>query len=92
MIKGVNKRIIEVKETDSRMFDSVLLFVNPAYSNADGYRLKKEADRIIQNFAGAMTVSLCENPSKKPKTKKRYPIAFALGIVLGFVTAFLIFK
>lgn len=94
MIKGVNKRIIEVRETDSRMIESALLFVSPAYCSCDEARLKKEADRVIQRFGSAMGKEVCtvENLTYKnqPKNKKRYPIVFLSGIVIGAVISLLI--
>ncbi len=95
MIKGVNKRIIEVRETDSRVFESALLFVSPAYCSCDEARLKKEADRVLQRFGSAMNneVGKTENLSYKtaPKNKKRYPIVFLSGIVIGVILT-LLFK
>lgn len=95
MIKGVNKRIIEVKETDSRLFESALLFVSPAYSSADEARLKREADRVIRRFG-----TLANQPhfmggytqKQKSVKKNRYPAFFLAGTLLGFVIAVIVFK
>ncbi len=50
MVKGVNKTIIEVNQTGSRYFERVLLFVSPAYGQADSGRLAAEADRLLRQL------------------------------------------
>lgn len=92
MIKGVNKRIIEVRETDSRVFDSALLFVSPAYCGSDESKLKKEADRVLSVFEKAMNNEACniQAVKVKKKHKKGYPIAFLSGILVGVLFAFII--
>lgn len=70
LIKGVNKRIIEVKIKGSRLFDHAwLVFRNGDVANETGEKdIVAEANRII-----------CEVGAKEKK--KRHPILKAIGIL-----------
>ena len=71
LIKGVNKRIIEIKINGSRLFDHAwLVFKNGEVANETSERdIVAEANRII-----------CEVGAKEKK--KRLPILKAIGIVV----------
>ena len=71
LIKGVNKRIIEVKIKGSRLFDHAwLVFKNGDVANeTDEKDIVAEANRII-----------CEVDAKEKK--KRHPILKAVGILV----------
>ena len=45
MVKGVNKTIIEINNTESEYFDKILLFVKANYGN-DKARLDREITKI----------------------------------------------
>ncbi len=47
MVKGVNKTVIEVNNTGSKMFDRVVFYVNPSYSNLS----TKNLNSAIKNFS-----------------------------------------
>ncbi len=50
MIKGVNRRIIEVLETGSPCFDRAIFFVKNDFGEQDEKSLQKEARRIIKQY------------------------------------------
>ncbi|MCI8497319.1 MAG: hypothetical protein HFE85_03580 [Clostridiales bacterium] len=49
MLRGVNRQIIEVNETDSRYFEKAILFVRPGCDEKEG-NLQKQARQLIDNL------------------------------------------
>lgn len=49
MIKGVNKRIIEVLNPEDRYFEKVILFLSPTVK-ADDYLVQKHASEYLQTI------------------------------------------
>ena len=72
LIRGINKRIIEVNDTGSDMFEKVLFFVNVNCDYSDK-NLEKEAKRIIgeyfidENNQNIGYLRYTENKNKKIK-------------------------
>ena len=58
MIKGVNKQVLEVTNTENPYFEKIIFFVKPEYGNEDRAKLKKEAE------------SLAKTAGKPPKSRK----------------------
>ena len=71
MIKGVNKQVVEVRETDSDYFESVLFFVNPKYYGMSEGKLKEKAQTVIRGTG------------VPPKTKTVYANKFK--IIMTFI-------
>ncbi len=73
MLKGINKQILEITNTESPYFERIVFFVRPEKSAVPESRLKKEAE------------SLSEKIKRPPRTKKtaRQRIKTAVYIVLG---------
>ena len=46
MIKGINKQILEVTNTDSPYFEKIIFFVRPESMNLGEKLLKGEAEKI----------------------------------------------
>ena len=61
MIKGVNKQVLEVTNTENPYFEKIIFFVKAEYGNEDGAKLKKEAEALAKT-AG--------KPPKSRKTKR----------------------
>ncbi|MBQ9106260.1 MAG: hypothetical protein IJY56_00050 [Clostridia bacterium] len=84
MIKGVNRQIIEVRETDSRYFERALLFVDPTCRNEAEESLKKEADRILSQYAGDFLPAVSRTGRTKNNTVGKARLAFfLLGAAVG---------
>ena len=81
MIKGVNRRIIEVSQTESKYFERALLFVNPIYHEAQEDKLRREADKILSRFS----VSPCPagREKKRKKTAVWTAVCFGIGALCG---------
>ena len=46
MIKGINKQILEVTNTESPYFEKIIFFVRPSSASASEKELKDEAQKI----------------------------------------------
>ena len=44
MIKGVNRQVLEITNTENPYFERIIFFVKPEYGNEDRAKLKKEAE------------------------------------------------
>ncbi len=73
MLKGVNKQILEITNTESPYFEKIVFFVRPEGAKADEGALQREAQRL-----SAQAV-------KPPKTRKsaREKLISAGCILLG---------
>ncbi len=97
MLRGVNKRIIEVNDTGSDIFDKALFFVknNAEY---DTVTLESEAKRIINSYFEAQTDFervgyLRYSEQKKKKHNRRLLIVLGIilsAVALGIAVSFLI--
>ncbi len=65
MVKGVNKTVIEVNNTGSRLFEKIVFYVTPEYSSLSAKQLKKAASSFSFNFA---------SPVAKNSLRKRYKL------------------
>lgn len=63
MVKGVSKTIIEVNNTGSRLFEKIVFYVTPEYTNLSAKQLKKAANSFTFNYS---------LQQKKPTLRKRY--------------------
>lgn len=52
MIKGVNRQVVEVNQTDCEYFEKVLFFVKPEFASVSEGKLRERAD-LIASGAGA---------------------------------------
>jgi hypothetical protein len=91
MIKGTNKRIIEVTNTGSDIFEKALFFVKPT-EQFDEQKLNYEASRIINAYItndddDFVPGYLRYSEKKKRKIKKGIVISSVISIVLiAFIT------
>ena len=82
MIKGVNKQILEVTNTENPYFEKIIFF-EPEYKTADRKKLQKEAEALA---------TITQKPPKIKVPKKKI-LRIAVGSVLftgaGFALSFL---
>ncbi len=62
MIKGVNRQVLEVTNTENPYFEKIIFFVKPEYSKEDRAKLKKEAEFVSKTAV---------KPPKCRKSKKQ---------------------
>ncbi len=83
MIKGVNRQVVEVNETQCEYFEKVLFFVKPEFAAVSEGKLRERAN-LIAHGAGA--------PPPTRIRKKRFALALMLAaaacagaVVCGFL-------
>lgn len=84
MVKGVSKTIIEVNNTGSKLFEKIVFYVTPEFSNLSAKQLKKAASSFTFNYSV---------PKKKPSLRQRQKrkqilklVAFSVLSVVGIIT------
>lgn len=77
MVKGVNKTVIEVNNTGSKVFDRIVFYVSPTCSNLSA----KNLNRAIRNF----TFSLDERAGKGYKTLRQQRIVRRRVFIGGMI-------
>ncbi len=84
MIKGVNKQILEVTNTENPYFERIIFFVKSEYKNEDRKKLQKEAE--------AVAAAAQKPPRTRISAKQvtRIIISSALFTLAGFALSFLI--
>ncbi len=79
MVKGVNKTIIEINNTESEYFDRILLFVKASYGS-DKQKLDKEIAKISRVLTSeSLRLPLRESQKKR---KRRILLFGSMGIVI----------
>ena len=57
MIKGVNRQIVEVNQTESDYFERIIFIVRPEYKSTCSSVLKNEADKLSKNAIESIEAS-----------------------------------
>lgn len=89
MVKGVNRTVIEVNDTGSKVFEKIVFYVSPQYGNLGARALSKAANEI--------SLGLEAYPRKKTIRqrmilKRRIIIASVVGIgLLSLISGICIF-
>lgn len=88
MIKGVNRQVLEVTNTENPYFERIIFFVKPEYGEVDRAKLKKEAEELAR---------VNSKPPKTRRTKReiRYLIiqsglCLGAGVAITFLLNFLV--
>ncbi|MBQ8503342.1 MAG: hypothetical protein IJ491_03590 [Clostridia bacterium] len=77
MIRGINRQVVEVKETGCEYFEKIMFFVKPEYASVSEGKIRERAGMI----AGGTE----RPPTTKVKHDKRADIIKILGgVLLGF--------
>ena len=84
MIKGINKQILEVTNTESPYFEKIIFFVRPTSNPVGEKTLENEAKKIASQI---------KKPPKEKKTVKQLAaggIYLLLGLGAGCALTFLL--
>ncbi|MCD7723784.1 MAG: hypothetical protein LUH82_07590 [Clostridiales bacterium] len=88
MIKGVNRQVLEVTNTENPYFEKIIFFVKPEYAGEDRAKLKKEAESLSK---------VTQKPPKSRRTKKEIKylvfqsfLCIAAGVAVTFLINYFI--
>ena len=84
MIKGVNRKIIEVNNPDSPYFEKAVLYLKPNIAVLHEAVSKKEAQRLIR--------SLTFDDTEKLQKKRRRKYLLAALMIIAAVVLFMLMK
>ncbi len=88
MLKGVNRRIIEINNTENEFFERAIVFVKPNFNGLDKSVLEREADGYVKLlYSGG--AGFLRREARKKKIKKALLLTAAIAAVA--VTAILLF-
>lgn len=87
MIKGVNRQVVEVSETDCDYFERILFFVKPEYASV--------SEGKIRERAGIIAGSTDKAPPTKIKRNKlteilKFSLTALAGVFAGLVISYLL--
>ena len=86
MIKGVNKQVLEISETQNGFFEKAIFFVKPEYSGMGEGRLKESARKEIEN-AGKPPVRNYKYKNDRMKNAVKIIAVFIFGVIIGIASA-----
>ena len=78
MVKGVNKTVIEVNNTGSKIFEKIVFYVAPQYGNLDMSRLQKEAGEFSFHFSETGTYRKPLRKARRARLRRRVIITGAI--------------
>ena len=82
MIKGVNKMIVEINNTESEYFDKAILFVSPQMQHLPNKIINKEGKAFINKFGAVKSNSTLSTAIKLISAAGLGAIAMALIALL----------
>ena len=86
MIRGINKRIIEVNDTGSEFFEKALFFVK-SQSNLDNGRLEDEAKKVMLSYFSDETPSRSKQGYLRYSENKRKKIIITTALTVIAIAA-----
>lgn len=81
MVKGVNKTVIEVNNTGSKLFEKIVFYVTPEYGNLSAKQLRRAASAFSFNY---------DSPPNTGTLRKRYKRKRMLRLLLLSIPAVLV--
>ena len=82
MVKGVNKTIIEVNNTGSKLFEKIVFYVTPEYGNLSAKQLKKAATEFSFNYDSTSPKNTSLRKRYKKKRSLRTSAVIGLSLIL----------
>ncbi len=94
MVKGVNKKIIEINNTENEFFEKIILYVSPKAGAPNCSKVKRAASELVSNLSGdsLKTKGLREILEQKRRQKKRVIIlSLCVAALLTLATLLILF-
>lgn len=84
MIKGVNKQVLEINETQTGFFEKAIFFVKPEYTGMSEGKLRESAGRELEH-TGKPPAKKYNHKKATIKTILSILCPFVLGVISGIV-------
>lgn len=76
MIKGINRQVVEVKDTGNECFEKILFFVKPEYAGLSEGKIRERAGIAARGAAAPP-------PTKLPKSRLNEVLKLSLSLIAG---------
>ena len=83
MIKGVNRQVVEVQETDCAYFERILFFVKPEYASVSEGKIRERASLIANRTQSAP-------PTKRQRKIAARCLQYGAVFLAGCLAAFFV--
>ena len=87
MVKGVNKTIIEVNNTGSKLFEKIVFYVTPEYGNLSAKQLRRAASAFSFNYESPINTVSLRKRYKRKKLIRILVLSVVALAVLGIALA-----
>lgn len=84
MIKGVNKQVLEVAQTENSYFEKAIFFVKPEYSGLSEGRLQKRAKKELDS-AGLPPIVRRYGGKERLRKGLIFMSLFTAGVISGIL-------
>lgn len=87
MVKGVNKTIIEVMNTDNKYFERILFIVNSDALSLGDKKLQKEAQSVLKQYelTKGGKISLRQLNKQRRDTKRKIIIFSCVALIIAIL-------
>ncbi len=93
MLRGINRSIIEINETESKYFEKILIFVKPEFATLTEDKLKKEANRAISKMTSEpMGLKRGTPIRKRMAARRRKRVLLVSSFLVSVIIAVILFK
>ncbi len=82
MVKGVNKTVIEVNDTGSKLFEKIVFYVTPQYGSLSAKQLKRAAREFSFSFSEAPVGRKTVRKVISRKRKIRAALLISAGLLI----------
>lgn len=79
MIKGVNKKVIEVTGVESAYYEKAILFIKPQYAGMEEEFLEIEAKRVLRN------IDVTSNIKRKRRVMEKVMIGVGAAVITATI-------
>ncbi len=78
MIKGINRQVVEVKDTGNECFERILFFIKPEYAGLSEGKIRERAGLVAKGAA-------LPPPTKMKKSRLNEALKITVSILSGVV-------
>lgn len=87
MLRGVNKQIIEINDTDNRFFEKAILYVRPDCLSLEETKLHGYAGEYLKNISAEKIPSAAKKKYSNKRLKKRALLLLGAAVIAAVVFA-----